>query len=60
MYAYRAIAYTLTAWAFNKPLPQSSNKLLLNIREGGVVAQVVLYYLKLLLNYQQKAYLTTP
>ncbi len=40
MYAYRAIAYTLTAWAFNKPIPQSSHKLLSNIREGGVVASV--------------------
>ena len=40
MYAYRAIAYTLTAWAFNKPLLGSSNKILLNIREGGVVANV--------------------
>lgn len=38
MYAYRAIAYTLTAWAFNKPIPNSSLRILLNIREGGLVA----------------------
>lgn len=38
MYAYRAIAYTLTAWAFNKPIPNSSQRILSNIRKGGLVA----------------------
>lgn len=38
MYAYRAIAYTLTAWAFNKPIPSSSQRILMNIRKGGLVA----------------------
>lgn len=38
MYAYRAIAYTLTAWAFNKPIPTSSQRILMNIRQGGLVA----------------------
>ena len=40
MYAYRAIAYTLTAWAFNKPIPNSSQRILLNIRSGGLVANL--------------------
>ncbi len=38
MYAYRAIAYTLTAWAFSKPIPTSSQRILMNIRQGGLVA----------------------
>ena len=38
MYAYLAIAYTLTAWAFNKPIPNSSQQILINIRKGGLVA----------------------
>lgn len=37
MYSYRAIAYTLTAWAFNKPTPQQSLRILHNLRSGGVV-----------------------
>ena len=37
MYAYRAIAYTLTAWAFNKPIPNSSQRILLNLRSGSLV-----------------------
>lgn len=35
MYAYRAIAYTLTAWAFNKPVPTASNHMLSNLRSAG-------------------------
>ncbi len=37
MYSYRAIAYTLTAWAFDKPIPTSSQRILSNIREGNHV-----------------------
>lgn len=37
MYAYRAIAYTLTAWAFNKPIPKSSFTVLSNLRTGQPV-----------------------
>ena len=39
MYTYRAIAYTLTAWAFDKPIPVSSQRILSNLREGNVVAK---------------------
>jgi hypothetical protein len=39
MYSYRAIAYTLTAWAFGKPIPVSSQKILSNLREGNLVAK---------------------
>ncbi len=37
MYSYRAIAYSLTAWAFNKPAPQPSLRILHNLRSGGLV-----------------------
>lgn len=30
MYSYRAIAYTITAWAFNKPIPTASPKIMSN------------------------------
>ena len=33
-YSLRAIAYTVTAWAFNKPVPVSSPRILRNIRSG--------------------------
>lgn len=39
MYSYRAIAYTLTAWAFGKPFPVSSQRILSNLREGNLVAK---------------------
>jgi len=39
MYAYRCIAYTLTAWAFGKPIPASSIKSLSNLRAGNLVAR---------------------
>lgn len=39
MYSYRAIAYTLTAWAFGKPVPASSQRILSNLREGNLVAK---------------------
>lgn len=39
MYSYRAIAYTITAWAFGKPIPSGSQKVLHNVREGRVVAK---------------------
>lgn len=39
MYAYRAIAYTLTAWAYNKPIPPSSMRILSNLRTGNLVAR---------------------
>jgi len=39
MYSYRAIAYTLTAWAFGKQIPASSQKILSNLREGNLVAK---------------------
>ena len=39
MYSYRAIAYTITAWAFGKPIPSSSQRVLHNVREGRVVAK---------------------
>lgn len=35
MYAYRAVAYTLTAWAFNRTVPIASNQMLSNIRTAG-------------------------
>lgn len=37
MYAFRAIAYTLTAWAFDKTIPVSSNRVLSNLRSGDLV-----------------------
>ena len=48
MYSYRAIAYTLTAWAFGKPIPASSQKILSNLREGNLVAKQ-----KILSEYKQ-------
>jgi hypothetical protein len=39
MYAYRAIAYTVTAWAYSKPIPSCSMRVLSNIREGSIVAK---------------------
>jgi len=34
MYGYRAAAYTVTAWAFNDPVPTGSLRILTNIRTG--------------------------
>lgn len=34
MYSYRAVAYTITAWAFNKPVQSCSQKILANIKTG--------------------------
>lgn len=34
MYAYRSIAYTITAWAYNRPIPTGSPQILFNIRHG--------------------------
>lgn len=33
-YSYRAISYTITAWAFDKPIPISSPRILSNITAG--------------------------
>ena len=37
MYAYRAVAYTLTAWAFNRSMPSGSPAVISNIRSGAPV-----------------------
>ncbi len=34
MYSFRAIAYTITAWAYDKPAPKSSQKIILNLKNG--------------------------
>lgn len=34
MYSYRAVAYTLTAWAFGKPVPGQSARIMLNLGSG--------------------------
>lgn len=39
MYSYRAIAYTLTAWSFDKAIPTSSQRILSNLRVGNLVAK---------------------
>jgi len=39
MYAYRCVAYTITAWAFDKRVPSSSIKALNNLRSGDLVAR---------------------
>lgn len=36
MYAYRSIAYTITAWAYNRPVPSGSPQILHNIRTGDI------------------------
>lgn len=33
-YSYRAISYTVTAWAFDKPVPMSSPTILSNLKKG--------------------------
>lgn len=33
-YSYRAISYTITAWAFDKPRPLSSPQIMFNVRNG--------------------------
>lgn len=38
MYSYRAIAYAITAWAFNKPIPTSSPRIMSNSRSGNIVS----------------------
>lgn len=37
LYSYRAIAYTITAWAFGHPVPMQSARILSNIHSGQVV-----------------------
>jgi len=39
MYSFRSIAYTLSAWAFDKPIPVSSKRVLSNMRRGMVVVK---------------------
>ncbi len=39
MYAFRFIAYTITAWAYDKPAPASSVKILNNLRGGDLVSK---------------------
>lgn len=34
MYSYRAVAYTLTAWAFGKPVPSQSARIMVNLGSG--------------------------
>ena len=34
VYSYRSIAYTITAWAFNRPRPVNSNRIISNIRNS--------------------------
>lgn len=36
MYSYRCIAYTITAWAFDKPTPFGSARILSNIKSGPI------------------------
>lgn len=38
MYSYRAIAYTITAWAFEKPIPISSQRFIYNARHTAPVS----------------------
>jgi len=38
MYTYRSIAYTITAWAYNKPIPTSSKKILINSKNSFPVS----------------------
>ncbi len=35
MYSYRAIAYSITAWAFEKPIPNGSKRTLDNLQSGS-------------------------
>ena len=37
MYSYRAVAYAITAWAFDKPMPISSKKIMHNARHTSPV-----------------------
>ena len=37
MYSYRAVAYTITAWSFDKPIPLSSKKIIHNARNSAPV-----------------------
>jgi len=39
LYSFRAAAYAVTAWAFSKPIPGSSPKILFNIRNGDYVKE---------------------
>lgn len=40
MYSYRCIAYTITSWAFEKPLTAGSTRVLSNLRSGTVQANL--------------------
>lgn len=37
MYSYRAVAYTITAWIFDKPIPTSSKTIIRNARHSAPV-----------------------
>jgi len=37
LYSYRCIAYTVTAWSFNQPIPSGSNRILTNMRTTAPV-----------------------
>jgi len=37
-YSYRSISYTITAWAFDKPVPMSSPMILSNLKKGPYTA----------------------
>jgi hypothetical protein len=37
MYSYRSVAYTVTAWAFDKPIPLASNRIIQNARSFAPV-----------------------
>lgn len=39
MYALRCVAYTITSWAFDKPVPPSSQRILNNLRSSAPVAK---------------------
>jgi Mg2+/Co2+ transporter CorB len=40
MYSYRAIAYTITAWAYDKPVPLLSRRIIYNARHSAPVQPV--------------------
>ena len=40
MYSYRSVAYTITAWAYDRPLPSGSQRILSNARTGLVKGNI--------------------
>lgn len=48
MYAYRSIAYAITAWAYDKPILTGSQRILLNAKTGDIkkTAQIITEYNK--------------